>query len=197
MRTELRAIQQRVGITFIYITHDQGEALTMSDHVAVMREGIIEQVADGTTIYDSPETSFVASFVGENNVFQGKVSDLQGDVAIVDTGMGSMRARAVARQGQPQLHRGDDAMVFVRPESLEIIDANASSDNRVTGQVMRQEFEGNLWQVHVQIDNNGPLVTQSTMNDGRASAHAEGSTVSLGFSERLAVALPQGQLAAE
>ena len=67
MRTELRAIQQRVGITFIYITHDQGEALTMSDNVAVMREGLIEQVGDGTTIYDRPSTSFVASFVGENN----------------------------------------------------------------------------------------------------------------------------------
>ena len=60
MRTELRAIQQRVGITFIYITHDQGEALTMSDQIAVMREGVIEQVADGTTLYDRPETSFVA-----------------------------------------------------------------------------------------------------------------------------------------
>ena len=73
MRTELRAIQQRVGITFIYITHDQGEALTMSDQVAVMREGVIEQVADGNTLYDEPASAFVASFVGENNVFRGTV----------------------------------------------------------------------------------------------------------------------------
>jgi spermidine/putrescine transport system ATP-binding protein len=73
MRTELRTIQQRVGITFIYITHDQGEALTMSDHVAVMRDGVVEQVADGRTIYDDPATAFVASFVGENNCFSGRV----------------------------------------------------------------------------------------------------------------------------
>src|SRR5437763_4566427 len=67
MRTELRAIQQRVGITFIYITHDQGEALTMSDRVAVMNAGVVEQVGDGHEVYDRPKTPFVAEFVGENN----------------------------------------------------------------------------------------------------------------------------------
>ena len=74
MRNELRDIQQRVGITFIYITHDQGEALTMSDRIAVMNDGVIEQVGDGKTIYDQPATAFVASFVGENNPFPGKVA---------------------------------------------------------------------------------------------------------------------------
>src|SRR5215470_6232765 len=73
MRNELRAIQQRVGITFIYITHDQGEPLTMSDRIAVMNTGVIEQVGDGKTIYDQPATAFVASFVGENNPFAGRV----------------------------------------------------------------------------------------------------------------------------
>ena len=73
MRNELRAIQKRVGITFIYITHDQGEALTMSDRIAVMNAGVIEQVGDGRTIYDDPATAFVASFVGENNGFAGRV----------------------------------------------------------------------------------------------------------------------------
>ncbi len=69
MRAELRAIQKRVGITFIYITHDQGEALTMSDRVAVMNAGRVEQIGDGREVYDHPATPFVASFVGENNGF--------------------------------------------------------------------------------------------------------------------------------
>src|SRR5690606_17354974 len=69
MRTELRAIQRRVGITFIYITHDQGEALTMSDRVAVMSNGVIQQIGAGAEIYNDPRTAFVASFVGENNPF--------------------------------------------------------------------------------------------------------------------------------
>ena len=74
MRSELRAIQKRVGITFIYITHDQGEALTMSDRIAVMNEGGIEQVDSCQAVYEQPKTPFVASFVGENNPFYGEVT---------------------------------------------------------------------------------------------------------------------------
>ena len=118
MRTELRAIQQRVGITFIYITHDQGEALTMSDQVAVMREGIIEQVGDGNNVYDHPATSFVASFVGENNLFRGRVTAIDGDYAVVDTNVGPLKARMTRTNGEVPLKFNDDAFVFVRPESL-------------------------------------------------------------------------------
>ena len=75
MRTGLRAIQRRAGITFIYITHDQGEALTMSDRVAVMSDGVIDQFNDSTTIYDHPETAFVASFENYNTTIFTIVSD--------------------------------------------------------------------------------------------------------------------------
>ena len=78
MRTELRAIQQRVGITFIYITHDQGEALTMSDRVGVMNDGELEQVGTCYDVYEAPCTPFVATFVGENNAFFGKVEKVEG-----------------------------------------------------------------------------------------------------------------------
>ena len=93
MRNELRAIQKRVGITFIYITHDQGEALTMSDRIAVMNEGVIEQVGDGKTIYDEPRTPFVASFVGENNPFAGRVVKTANASAVVETAFGALRGR--------------------------------------------------------------------------------------------------------
>ena len=115
MRNELRAIQQRVGITFIYITHDQGEALTMSDRIAVMNDGVIEQVADGKTIYDEPATAFVASFVGENNPFAGRVTKADKSGAVIDTAFGQLRGR------NPQgLKAGDKAILFVRPESLRL-----------------------------------------------------------------------------
>src|ERR1700741_1117179 len=87
MRNELREIQQRVGITFIYITHDQGEALTMSDRIAVMNQGVIEQVGDGRWIYDGPATAFVASFVGENNPFAGKIGRADDARAVVETAL--------------------------------------------------------------------------------------------------------------
>ena len=75
MRAELRAIQKRTGVTFIYITHDQGEALAMSDRVGVMSQGVLQQVAVPNEIYNNPVNGFVASFVGENNVFEGTVTD--------------------------------------------------------------------------------------------------------------------------
>ncbi|MDJ0929756.1 ABC transporter ATP-binding protein [Breoghania sp.] len=78
MRTELRTIQQRVGLTFIYITYDQGEALTMSDRVAVMNVGVIEQIGDTESVYDQPKTPFVASFVGETNRISGKILEQKG-----------------------------------------------------------------------------------------------------------------------
>jgi spermidine/putrescine transport system ATP-binding protein len=195
MRTELRAIQQRVGITFIYITHDQGEALTMSDNVAVMSQGIIEQVSDGNTIYDSPESAFVASFVGENNFFSGKVETADQDYVVVATESGSFRARHGKRNGEGQLKVGDNAYIFVRPESLKF-DDDKSSDNSLRAMVRHQEFEGNFWQVHFELPESKRSVKLSMVNDGSSVGHDVGSEVNLGFSPDLGIALPEGALAA-
>ena len=197
MRTELRAIQQQVGITFIYITHDQGEALTMSDRVAVMSSGIIEQVGDGSQIYDHPETAFVASFVGENNAFPGTVTDLDQDTVVVATEIGPVRARQYGRQDAKRLTVNDDAIVFVRPESLRIAQTGSPPlDNQFQVRMTQQEFEGNLWQFFLQLDN-GKIIKMSTVNDGQLPPHSPGSTVTAGFQSDLAVALPKGPLAAE
>ena len=192
MRTELRAIQQRVGITFIYITHDQGEALTMSDHVAVMRQGVVDQVADGTTIYDDPKTAFVASFVGENNRFAGRVAEVDGDMCVVETSVGALRAR---RSGD--LARGDSAYVFIRPESLKYADGDHGLDVVIDAEVTHQEFEGNLWQVFLTVAGSERPVRMSLVNDGRSLAHEDGTRVRVGCASSLAVALPEGPLAAE
>jgi len=192
MRTELRAIQQRVGITFIYITHDQGEALTMSDHVAVMREGVIEQVADGTTIYDDPKTAFVASFVGENNLFRGTVSGVDGGTCVVETNVGPLRARLSGG-----LAKGDKAFVFIRPESLKYADGDHGFDVVIKARVTQQEFEGNLWQVFLEVAGSSRAVRMSLVNDGGARSHENGAEVQVGCSSSLAVALPEGPLAAE
>ena len=195
MRTELRAIQQRVGITFIYITHDQGEALTMSDHVAVMSQGIIQQVADGNTIYDHPETAFVASFVGENNLFNGKVTDISDDYATVDTASGRLRARRAMGKGS-NLNNGDDAYVFIRPESLKFVNGG-EFDNRVNANIKQQEFEGSFWQVFFDVEGNDRSIKLSTINDGTTLVHNVGERVELGFSADMAIATPVGELAAE
>jgi len=191
MRTELRAIQQRVGITFIYITHDQGEALTMSDHVAVMREGVIEQVSDGTTLYDEPGSSFVASFVGENNHFGGKVTSTDDHYTTVATPQGNLRGRT---SKTASVSVGDQALVFVRPESVKFGEA---MDNSLTAVVRNQEFEGNFWQVFLDIPGEDKAVKMSTVNDGSHQNKRPGDTVGVGFGADLAVVLPAGPLAAE
>lgn len=196
MRTELRAIQQRVGITFIYITHDQGEALTMSDNVAVMSAGKIEQVADGNTVYDAPETSFVASFVGENNLFEGKVSGISEGYAIVDTPSGSLRARNAKHNGEYQLKVGDDAFVFIRPESLKFANG-ATHDNQINAKVRGHEFEGSFWQVFFDVEGARRTIKLSMVNDGGDVGHDDGTSAQLGFSADKAVATPVGILADE
>jgi len=195
MRTELRAIQQRVGITFIYITHDQGEALTMSDHVAVMSEGVIEQISDGTTIYDRPESAFVASFVGENNLFAGKVTDVSGEFATVETNVGALRGRCSSNPNA-KLSAGDEAYVFIRPESLKFADGR-DFDNTLKARIHQQEFEGNFWQVFLDLPQQDKRLKMSMINDGHSLDHPTGSDVTLGFKSELAVALPHGPLAAE
>lgn len=195
MRSELRAIQQRVGITFIYITHDQGEALTMSDHVAVMSQGIIQQVADGNTVYNQPENAFVASFVGENNLFTGKVTQIDNDYAVVETPCGLLRVRH-GSGGEGQLKPGDQAYVFIRPESLRF-DDDKQMDNQLRVNVHQQEFEGNFWQVSFDMPDSDRKIKLSMINDGESIGHDPGSEVILGFNADLGIALPVGELAAE
>ncbi len=195
MRTELRAIQQRVGITFIYITHDQGEALTMSDHVAVMREGVIEQIGDGTSIYDSPGTSFVASFVGENNLFRGEVSGIEDGMAEVETNVGKLVARLPENAVKP-LAVGDDAHIFHRPESLRFA-RDDERVNRIRAKIVNEEFEGNFWQVYFEVAGSEKVIKMSMVNDGSSSERRVGEIVDLVCDPRLTVALAEGPLAAE
>ena len=114
MRTELREIQKRVNITFIYITHDQGEALTMSDRIAVMNEGELEQIGKCDEVYNNPLTPFVATFGGENNPLYGKVTGIEGDKAKIETADGQYLA---TMNESKKLNIGDESIAFVRPET--------------------------------------------------------------------------------
>ncbi len=194
MRTELRAIQQRAGITFIYITHDQGEALTMSDRVAVMRQGVVDQIGDGTTVYDHPETAFVASFVGENNSFSGTVIEITDGLACVQTECGLLRSRT---SSAAPLKKGDDAVVFVRPESIHFCgDDTRRDENGLVATLAHQEFEGHFWHLALKTES-GHDIRMSVMNDGRSEVHEIGASVPVGFSTQGAIALAPGELAAD
>ncbi|MCD8369820.1 MAG: ABC transporter ATP-binding protein [Clostridiales bacterium] len=112
MQIELKRLQKKLGITFIYVTHDQEEALTMSDRIAVMHDGVIEQLDVPAEIYDHPKTKFVAGFIGESNIFDGTVSEINGEVLTVQTEAGRMR---VCGEG---FAVGEAMHVAIRPEYM-------------------------------------------------------------------------------
>jgi spermidine/putrescine transport system ATP-binding protein len=189
MRNELRTIQRLVGITFIYITHDQGEALTMSDRIAVMSDGVIQQVADGKTIYDEPATAFVASFVGENNPFAGPVTAADGSFAVVETRFGPLRGR------NPRgLKQGDKAILFVRPESARL--APGPAGTTFTSKVKSVAFEGNM--THVFLEGAGKKdITVTVGRHNGAHIPEQGSVASISYDAELGLALPEGKMARE
>ncbi len=113
MQIELKRLQKKLGITFVYVTHDQEEALTMSDRIAVMNGGVIEQLDVPMEIYDHPKTRFVAGFIGESNIFDGTVKAVEGDLLRVETPAGMLTTRGEGFQVGEEMH------VSIRPEHLE------------------------------------------------------------------------------
>ena len=181
MRTELRAIQKRVGITFIYITHDQGEALTMSDRIAVMNAGHVEQVGDGRSVYNHPATPFVASFVGENNGVTGVVESLKDGMAILNTPIGALKGR-----GGPDLEAGALATIFLRPDALALSAPGATPD--FAAEFINSAFEGNFTLLFLRAANGQPL-TVSVGRGAEIGALAPGAAVGLTYAGAVAPVL--------
>lgn len=154
MQLELKLIQAKLGITFVFVTHDQGEALSMSDRIAVMREGRIEQLADSTTIYSSPVSAYVAAFVGQQNFFDGTVSangaDVNSDHAVL---------RPVS--GVTSVAPGQRARAAVRPEFVEItVERPAGDANMVEGRVIGISHLGETQQFLVQLDADKSIISR-------------------------------------
>jgi spermidine/putrescine transport system ATP-binding protein len=181
MRNELRAIQRRVGLTFIYITHDQGEALTMSDRIAVMNRGRIEQIGDGRVVYDAPETAFVAGFVGETNALRGQVVAVADGEAAVETPIGRFRGR-----NPRKLARNAEAVLFVRPEFLQL---GQPGENVCEADTVDLAYEGNLTHVTLRAGAGTPLLALLGAA-ARQAPPAPGERVTVGFAARDAVVLP-------
>jgi thiamine transport system ATP-binding protein len=137
LRRQVKRIQDELDVTTVYVTHDQEEALAISDRLAVMNEGQVEQVGTPREVYESPATTFVASFVGENNLFDGEVVDADGDgvtVAVDET-----EFRVATADSEPEAAAvGDDVTFCVRPEAM-AVDADA---NRFPVAVETVEFLG-------------------------------------------------------
>ena len=183
MRAELRALQKRTGVTFIYITHDQSEALAMSDRIAVMSSGVLQQVGAPRDLYDNPETPFVAGFVGETNAIPGKVAEVADGFAVVESAMGRLRGRA-----GPGLGAGLAAKLYVRPEALVPGDRAVNS---LAATVERIDFEGAFALAHGRFDDGAALVAAIPGTE-LANAPEIGGRAVFGFAPERAVVLADG-----
>ncbi|RFU42420.1 ABC transporter ATP-binding protein [Actinomadura logoneensis] len=165
MQVELKRIQREVGITFVYVTHDQGEALTMSDRIAVMNDGLVEQLGSPREIYERPATKFVAGFIGTSNLLGGEAVEGGAGQAVLRHGDGG---RIVALLGDGRsVTAGDAVELTVRPEKMQIT-ADRPDDglSRVPGRVSEVVYLGTSTNYNVTTDGGAEVVVfvQNAMN---------------------------------
>jgi spermidine/putrescine transport system ATP-binding protein len=178
MKVELKALQAAFDTTFVYITHDQSEALVMSDQIAVMNAGRFEQVGTGQDLYYRPETPFVAGFIGESNRWKGHVERVEGGELQLrtDTGL-AMRATGEA------LPEGAKAEVFVRPESIRLAgssEALSRFENQLHVTVTSILFNGAASRVLVQ-DSVGETLEVTLPQSGEFATLKRGDKINIGW----------------
>jgi spermidine/putrescine transport system ATP-binding protein len=179
MQIELKRIQTQVGITFLYVTHDQEEAMTMSDRLAVMRHGRIEGIGSPRDVYDSPSTEFVATFLGASNLLSGTISDASGPRTAVTLVDGT--TVAVPSANVPALGGSKDVKIGVRPEKITIAAAGGSAPaghNTLHGQVRVSTFTG-VGNQYLVDSSSGVELTVYAQNIGQELAPRSGERVML------------------
>jgi putative spermidine/putrescine transport system ATP-binding protein len=179
LRKEIRQIQRQLGITTVYVTHDQEEALSLSDRVVVMSEGRIEQIGAPAEIYNFPATPFVASFVGTLNLLPA---------TILDPGAGRLAIAGQEIRAAKANTAGADQKVTValRPEAVEL--GEAGGPNRLTGEVEDVSFLGSIVRTRIRIAE-GVTVSLDAFNDPGLTAAAIGETVTVSFPPEAALVL--------
>ncbi|MCR0982871.1 ABC transporter ATP-binding protein [Roseomonas populi] len=170
MQVEIKEISRRLGMTVIYVTHDQEEALTMSDRIAIMNRGRIAQMGPPREVYEKPDSSFVAAFLGEANLLKARRD-----------------GNAVAGPGGTRIDAGagalgaSDGLLFVRPEKVSIAAGGADgAPNTLPGQVRHASFLGNIVRYQVEVAE-GATVLCDTANGAGAALHAPGDPVRLSW----------------
>jgi ABC-type Fe3+/spermidine/putrescine transport system ATPase subunit len=186
MRFEIKELQARFGITAVYVTHDQSEALALSDRVAVMNAGVVEQIGTPEEIYGAPRSPFVADFIGLSNFLSGRLLDSSAERARVEVGN-----RTVLARPNPDVSVGDDVLVFVRPNEILLTPRDGGEGSAAMGEV--NEFDGHVEHVvylgdrmdyRIRLDSGDVVRVQSE------SRHDEGAEVRARFRADQARVMP-------
>ena len=179
MQLELKALQREVGITFVYVTHDQEEALTMSDVIVVMRDGRIQQQGDPTELYERPVNRFVAAFIGTSNFLQGSVQSIDGSTGrvAVRTDLG-LDLRGTLTDSAASVRVGDTVTVAIRPERIQVTaDGVAAPDpgwSAIPGRIHQGTYLGDQTEFRVQTELAGELVVRRQNATGAQASQGLG-----------------------
>jgi spermidine/putrescine transport system ATP-binding protein len=190
MQIELKRIQREVGITFIYVTHDQGEALSMSDRVAVMSNGAIEQLDEPRAIYDRPLTPFVADFIGDMNFLVGEVVEAGDNGFAVDAGSG------IIVRGRGEAANGTRVRVGIRPERIVAIAGPSDGTvNSATAQVITKMYLGDQIQIVTELAGLGSIIVreQRAVADPALDTINAGDRIALSWDEAAPLLLGQAE----
>jgi putative spermidine/putrescine transport system ATP-binding protein len=175
MQYEIKHIHENIGVSIVYVTHDQTEALTMSDRVAVFNDGVIQQLSRPDELYETPQNSFVAQFIGENNKLSGTVTEVTGNACGVKLDDGTMlRAEAVNIGGV-----GSRTTISLRPERVEF-DTNETMDNLVKGRIEEMIYLGDHIRVRMTVAGNSDFVVK-VRNRGEKRDLSVGQMVEIGW----------------
>ena len=189
MQLELRVLQESVGITFIFVTHDQEEALTLSDRVAVMARGNVLQMDSPQQLYNYPVNVEVADFIGRMNFFDARVKSLQGDVAHLDTNaLGRLKLFIEGKQ----LQQGDQLILALRPEQVHLTHERTEDANTVKGKLSTSAYFGDRSHYYVSVEGIDKPIEVSGQDSKLSSDHncERGSEVWLSWNENSLVVLP-------
>ncbi len=192
MQIELQTLQRDVGITFILVTHDQEEALSMSDEICIMREGQIIQSGSPRELYDEPQNRYVADFVGKTNFFTGEVAELNGSRVTIKTDSNEILIGTQPKGATPMIY-GNEASVAVRPGMISISavgEATKSNSIAIRGQVMNRIFLGENSEYLIKTEGYGEVMVSSPKSVESASNNfVPGDPVSLSWSSEAALVL--------
>ncbi len=176
MQYEIKHIHENLGVTIVYVTHDQSEALTMSNRIAVFDDGVIQQLDKPDNLYEKPENAFVAQFIGENNTLIGKVTGINGKICTVDVESGdTISALAVNVQ-----HVGEPTTISLRPERVYINPEGNSCTNQVEGQVLEMIYLGDHIRSRVNICGHDNFIVK-VPNSAHHAQLKPGDTVRVGW----------------
>ncbi len=190
MQVELKRIQRDVGITFVFVTHDQGEALTMSDRIAVMSNGVVEQLGTPREIYERPATKFVAGFIGTSNLFTGTVSEVLDGQAVIQYGEGERVVVPVLNGGAAP---GRELELTVRPEKMEIsTQLPRGTDCAVKGVVTEVVYLGTSTNYNVRTSNGADVVVFTQNTTSADDLAVRGDSVWLSWEPRHSYAIGAG-----